>query len=291
MHDFQELLCVRAHTCHDTPYPCRINVIVSSANRSWPCKLNKRDGDGFSRIFFIMSVKINWQGIAHVGVDSFTVPHKIWPSEIPDAGFRWKLLMLLQYWYPRWSNINNSFKYSTWVVMTWFNCRPQMGPMLFPWSLLSGMLCYHCDGLAPSRRQPVTRTNCDSHGCACHQAAIDLTNCGLDIPEVYLLRFLDGKQLRCLQTRCRVREWRHANHYNDVRMNATCGVWNHKCLDRLLNCLFGRRLKKTSKLHITGLCDWNSPATGAQRAKTRKIFPFYDALVRHSSSNWWRRKV
>ena len=35
-----------------------------------------------------------------------------------------------------------------------------------------------------------------------------------------------------------------------------------RCLDCLLNPLFRRRSKKTSKLHATGLCEGNSPVTG-----------------------------
>ena len=39
-------------------------------------------------------------------------------------------------------------------------------------------------------------------------------------------------------------------------------VPNHQPHHCLLNCLFGRRSKKTSKLHVTGLCVGNSPGTG-----------------------------
>ena len=49
----------------------------------------------------------------------------------------------------------------------------------------------------------------------------------------------------------------------------------------LLNRLFRRKWKK-SKLHVTGLCEGNSPATGefpAQRPVTRKKFPFYYVIM------------
>ena len=36
-------------------------------------------------------------------------------------------------------------------------------------------------------------------------------------------------------------------------------VSNHRCLDSLLNRLFRRRLKKTSKIRVTGLCERNLP--------------------------------
>ena len=43
--------------------------------------------------------------------------------------------------------------------------------------------------------------------------------------------------------------------------NKRDGVWNHRRLGCLLNRLFRRRPKKTSKLHATGLCEGNSPVT------------------------------
>ena len=55
-------------------------------------------------------------------------------------------------------------------------------------------------------------------------------------------------------------QWRHNEHD---------GVSNHQPNDCLLNHLFRRSSKKTSKLRVTGLCVGNSPVTGefpAQRA-------------------------
>ena len=48
-------------------------------------------------------------------------------------------------------------------------------------------------------------------------------------------------------------QWRH---------NGRDGVSNHQPRDCLLNRLFRRRSKKTSKLRVTGLCAGNSPGTG-----------------------------
>ena len=45
-------------------------------------------------------------------------------------------------------------------------------------------------------------------------------------------------------------------HYGDVIMGAIASHQPHDCL---LNCLFRRRSKKTSKLRVTGLCAGNSP--------------------------------
>ena len=47
-----------------------------------------------------------------------------------------------------------------------------------------------------------------------------------------------------------------------LRHNEHDGVSNHQPHGCLLNRLFGRRSKKTSKLHVTGLCVGNSPGTG-----------------------------
>ena len=48
-------------------------------------------------------------------------------------------------------------------------------------------------------------------------------------------------------------QWRHNGHDS---------VTNHQPRDCLLNRLFRRRSKKTSKLRVTGLCAGNSPGTG-----------------------------
>ena len=65
--------------------------------------------------------------------------------------------------------------------------------------------------------------------------------------------------------------WRHNGHD---------GVWNHQPHDCLLSCSFRIRLKKTSKLHVTGLCAGNSPVTGE--------FPAQMASNAKNVSIWWR---
>ena len=57
-------------------------------------------------------------------------------------------------------------------------------------------------------------------------------------------------------------------------------VSNHQTHDRLLNRLFRRRSKKTSKLRVTGLCAGNSPGTGE--------FPAQMASNAENVSIWWR---
>ena len=67
------------------------------------------------------------------------------------------------------------------------------------------------------------------------------------------------------------------------RHNVDECVSNHQPHDCLLNRLFGRWSKKTSKLRVTGLCVRNSPETGefpAQMASNAEMFPFDDVINR-----------
>ena len=66
-------------------------------------------------------------------------------------------------------------------------------------------------------------------------------------------------------------QWRH-NEGDDVS--------NHQPHDCLLNLLFRRRSKKTSKLRVTGLWEGNSPVTGE--------FPAQRASNADNVSIWWR---
>ena len=65
--------------------------------------------------------------------------------------------------------------------------------------------------------------------------------------------------------------WRH---------NGCDSVSNHQPHYCLLNRLFRRRSKKTSKLRVTGLCAGNSPETGE--------FPAQMASYAENVSIWWR---
>ena len=68
--------------------------------------------------------------------------------------------------------------------------------------------------------------------------------------------------------------WRHNGHD---------GISNHQPQDCLLNPLFRRRSKKTSKLRVTGLCVGNSPGTGE--------FPAQMASCAENVSIWCRHHV
>ena len=66
-------------------------------------------------------------------------------------------------------------------------------------------------------------------------------------------------------------QWRH---------NGRDGVSNHQPHNCLLDRLFRRRSKKTSKPRVTGLCAGNSPVTGE--------FPAQRASNAENVSIWWR---
>ena len=68
-------------------------------------------------------------------------------------------------------------------------------------------------------------------------------------------------------------QWRHNDHD---------GVSNHQPHGYLLNRLFRRRSKKTSKFRVTGLCVGNSPGPVNSPHKgsvTRKMFSFDDVIM------------
>ena len=79
---------------------------------------------------------------------------------------------------------------------------------------------------------------------------------------------------------------KHINRSLHWRHNDHDGVSNHQPHGCLLNRLFRRRSKKTSKLRVTGLCVGNSPGPVNSPHKgpvTRKMFPFDDVIM------WWMR--
>ena len=69
-------------------------------------------------------------------------------------------------------------------------------------------------------------------------------------------------------------QWSHNGHD---------GVSNHEPYGCLLNHLFWRRSKITSKLRVTGLCEGNPPGTGE--------FPAQMASNAENVSIWWRHHV
>ena len=77
--------------------------------------------------------------------------------------------------------------------------------------------------------------------------------------------------------------WRHFHIPLQWRHNDHDGVSNHQPDGCLLNRLFRRRSKKTSKLRVTGLCAGNSPVTGE--------FPAQRASNAENVSIWWRHRA
>ena len=74
-------------------------------------------------------------------------------------------------------------------------------------------------------------------------------------------------------------QWHHNEHD---------GVSNHRHLDCLLNRMRRRRLKKTSKLCATDLCERNSPVTSeipTHRASNVEKFPLDDVMMVFSDMN------
>ena len=75
----------------------------------------------------------------------------------------------------------------------------------------------------------------------------------------------------------------YTQHTLRWRHNGRDSVSNHQPHHCLLNRLFRRRSKKTSKLRVTGLCAGNSPVTGE--------FPAQMASNAENVSIWWRHHV
>ena len=69
----------------------------------------------------------------------------------------------------------------------------------------------------------------------------------------------------------------------EIRYNERNGVSNHRRLDFYSTVCSGIDKRKTSKLHVTGLREGNSPVTGG--------FPTQRASNAENVSIWWRHQV
>ena len=91
-------------------------------------------------------------------------------------------------------------------------------------------------------------------------------------------------QIHYKSTLVQVMAWRQTDASLQWRHNECDGVSNHWRLICLLNRLFRRRSKKTSKVRVTGLCEGNPPVTEEINRSpvdsphkgpvTGKMFPF-----------------
>ena len=104
------------------------------------------------------------------------------------------------------------------------------------------------------------------------------TSWNLHLPEITCMVYTAYCQIclcpwQMLNVRVSLFWWRHNDHDS---------VLNHQPQDCLLNRLFRRRSKKTSKLRVTGLCVGNSPLPVNSPRKgpvTRKLCPFDDYIM------------
>ena len=91
-----------------------------------------------------------------------------------------------------------------------------------------------------------------------------------------------SRRYRC--TSHMIMEWKSFLHHMPFvlqwRYNERNGVLNHQHHECLLNRVFRRRSKKTSKLRVTGVWEGNSPGTGE--------FPAQRASNAENVFVWWR---
>ena len=93
---------------------------------------------------------------------------------------------------------------------------------------------------------------------------------GANLCLIFMMLFVFKKIILLKYQRIYALRWRH---------NGRDSVSNHQTHNCLLNSLFRRRSKKTSKLRVTGLCVGNSPGTGE--------FPAQMASNAENVSIWW----
>ena len=90
--------------------------------------------------------------------------------------------------------------------------------------------------------------------------------------------------LEKLASKLRMKISSHVIHYSDIIISAMAcqitGFLACQITGCLFNCLFRRRIKKTSKLHVTGLCERNPPVTD--------VFPSQRSSNGKHVSIWWR---
>ena len=79
-------------------------------------------------------------------------------------------------------------------------------------------------------------------------------------------------------TFCKALQWRD---------NERDGVSNHQPHECLLNHLFRRRSKKTSKLRVTGLCAGNSPGTAQMASNTENVSIWWCHHALELFFSWW----
>ena len=172
-----------------------------------------------------------------------------------------------------WFIRNKNFDYTPDMMTSANGCIFRVSGLL--WALMVSLICAWTNGWTNYR---------DAGDLRRHRAHHDVTvMCGYNTFRFYqllLLQWLKSRpsphdsQLFEVKTKYLVffpLRWRH---------NGRDSVSNHLPHDCLLNRLFRRRSKKTSKLRVTGLCAGTSPGTGE--------FPAQMASNAENVSIWWR---
>ena len=176
--------------------------------------------------------------------------------------------------------------------------RTQVVPMLAPWTLLSGtclalktesswcQLCRHWWAEWWHRRLSFWQSPVPP--CSNDKIVI-MTSVGFQWVTRWPWWVLEGLNFYAELALTGALQWRHNGHDS---------VSNHQPHDCLLNRLFRRRSKKTSKLRVTGLCAGNSPGNGefpsqmASYAENVSISWSHHGVVthhcmfRHYGGNW-----
>ena len=82
--------------------------------------------------------------------------------------------------------------------------------------------------------------------------------------------------------------WEMQQYFQTLRWchNGRDSVSNHQPHDCLLNHLFRRRSKKTTRLRVTGLCVGNSPETGEFPAQMAIWWRHYDMYLSNTCNEW-----
>ena len=131
------------------------------------------------------------------------------------------------------------------------SCRPQMGPVLAAWTLLSGLWSV-----------PIHR----------NLRVIKMQNLPSLVASGVVIMTTSGATVACMA----VPPWQH---YNDVMGAMASHIISLTIVYSTVYSGADQR-KQTSKLRVTGLCTGNSPGTGE--------FPAQMASNAESVSIWWR---
>ena len=160
---------------------------------------------------------------------------------------------MLLAWPSSWINIQIHVVGDFWDA-TWYHCNDMNGDW---YNHLCGELWWHRLWLYKDLTFGLlyawtTISQCTLKTATCHDAN----------------SFVTGGTGSCRNNNLHCRLWRQSWHDDNSWSSASAWQWRHNGCDGvsnqqphhcLLNRLFGRRSKETSKLRITGLCAGNSP--------------------------------